>query len=56
VEPRGRGRGEGDLKQHGKMNNKGAIRTSNAYTVYTKVCGHPFKLVDLGISAKPVAD
>ena len=29
----------------------------NIYTTYTqKVCGHPFKLVDLAISAKPVAD
>jgi hypothetical protein len=24
--------------------------------IYTKVCGHPFKLVDLAISAIPVAD
>ena len=24
--------------------------------VYTKVCGHPFKLVDLAISATPAAD
>ena len=25
------------------------------YTIYTKVCGHPFKLVDLAISRTPVA-
>lgn len=27
----------------------------NRYTIYTQVCGHPFKLVDLAISATPVA-
>jgi hypothetical protein len=26
----------------------------NTYTIYTKVCGHPFKLVDLAISATPL--
>ena len=26
------------------------------YTIYTKVCGHPFILVDLAISAIPVAE
>ena len=26
------------------------------YTIYTKVCGHPFKLVDSAISATSVAD
>ena len=29
---------------------------SHGYTIFTKVCGHPFKLVDLAISATPVAD
>jgi hypothetical protein len=29
---------------------------SSKYTIYTKVCGHPFKLVDLTISDTPVAD
>ena len=26
------------------------------YSIYTEVCGHPFKLVDSAISAIPVAD
>uniref|UniRef100_A0A4W5KT87 Uncharacterized protein n=1 Tax=Hucho hucho TaxID=62062 RepID=A0A4W5KT87_9TELE len=26
------------------------------HTIYTKVCGHPFKLVDSAFSATPVAD
>ena len=26
------------------------------YTIYTKLCEHPFKLVDSAISATPVAD
>jgi hypothetical protein len=26
------------------------------YTIYTKVCGHTFKIVDLAISATPVTD
>jgi hypothetical protein len=25
------------------------------YTIYTKVCGHPFELVDLAVAATPVA-
>ena len=28
----------------------------SVYTIYTKVCGHPFKLVDSAISATTVAD
>jgi hypothetical protein len=28
----------------------------STYTIYTKVCGHNFQLVDLAISATPVAD
>jgi transposase len=28
----------------------------STYTIYTRVCGHPFKLVDSAISATPVAD
>ena len=36
---------------------KEVVHTSiEIYTIYTKVCGHPFKLVDLAISAIPVAD
>ena len=30
--------------------------TIQKYTIDTKVCGHPFKLVGLAISATPVAD
>ena len=30
--------------------------STGTYTIYTKVCGHPFKLVDLAISATPVAE
>ena len=33
-----------------------AKKAISVYTTYTKVCGHPFKLVDLAISATPVAD
>ena len=32
------------------------FRAPARYTTYTKVCGHPFKWVDLDISATPVAD
>jgi hypothetical protein len=29
---------------------------STIYTIYTKVCGHPFELVDSAISDTPVAE
>ena len=32
------------------------LKISNAYTMYTKVCEHPFKWLDLPISATSVAD
>ena len=38
-------------------NTKSRILYQNyTYTIYTKVCGHPFKLVDSAISVTPVAD
>ena len=33
-----------------------AQELKDRYTIYTKVCGHPFKLGDSAISATPVAD
>jgi hypothetical protein len=32
-----------------------ALTVARTYTIYTKVCGHPFKWVDSAISAIPVA-
>ena len=32
------------------------VSKNKTHTIYTKVCGHPFKLLDLAISATPVAD
>ena len=32
------------------------IVSNGCYTIYTKVCGHPFKLVELAISATTVSD
>ena len=42
----------------GESANKEEPRQSTVmkYTMYAKVCGHHFKLVDLATSATPVAD
>ena len=32
------------------------VKNLTNYTIYAKICGHPFKWVDLAISATPIAD
>jgi hypothetical protein len=49
-------RSNGQVQQRAVPGSDEILGLHLMYTIYTKVCGHPFKLVDLALSATPVAD